>query len=86
MAGHCEDGCFHLPCGAGFQHKGGGFEVMKLAFYTNVSCYLHICGTDICRCGNDLQKIGHNRVGVKRMGTDCFQWCPATGQKAMGTK
>ena len=25
------------------------------------------------------------RVGVKRMGLDSFQWCPATGQGAMGT-
>jgi len=25
------------------------------------------------------------RVDVKRMGTDSFQWCPATGQGAMGT-
>jgi len=25
------------------------------------------------------------RVGVKRMGPDCFLWCPATGQGAMGT-
>ena len=25
------------------------------------------------------------RVGVKRMGPDSFQWCPATGQGAMGT-
>jgi len=26
-----------------------------------------------------------SRVGVKRMGPDSFQWCPATGQGAMGT-
>jgi len=26
------------------------------------------------------------RVGVKRMGSDSFPWCPATGQGAMGTK
>jgi len=25
------------------------------------------------------------RVGVRRMGPDSFQWCPATGQGAMGT-
>jgi len=25
------------------------------------------------------------RVGVKRTGPDSFQWCPATGQGAMGT-
>jgi len=25
------------------------------------------------------------RVGVKRMGPDSFQWCPVTGQGAMGT-
>ena len=25
------------------------------------------------------------RVGVRRMGPNCFQWCPATGQEAMGT-
>ena len=25
------------------------------------------------------------RVGVKRMGPDSFQWCPATGQGATGT-
>ena len=25
------------------------------------------------------------RVGVRRMGTDPFQWCPVTGQGAMGT-
>jgi len=25
------------------------------------------------------------RVGAKRMGPDSFQWCPATGQGAMGT-
>ena len=26
------------------------------------------------------------RVGVRRMGPSSFQWCPATGQGAMGTK
>ena len=26
------------------------------------------------------------RVGVSRMGLNSFQWCPATGQGAMGTK
>jgi len=25
------------------------------------------------------------RVGVRRMGPDSFQWCPVTGQGAMGT-
>jgi len=25
------------------------------------------------------------RVGVRRMGPDSFQWCPATGQGATGT-
>jgi len=25
------------------------------------------------------------RVGVRRTGPDSFQWCPATGQGAMGT-
>jgi len=25
------------------------------------------------------------RVGVRRMGPNCFQWCPVTGQGAMGT-
>ena len=25
------------------------------------------------------------RVGIKRMGPDSFQWCPATGQVATGT-
>jgi len=24
--------------------------------------------------------INISRVGVKRVGPDCFQWCPATGQ------
>ena len=27
-----------------------------------------------------------SRVGVRRMGPDSFQWCPATGQGATGTK
>jgi len=26
------------------------------------------------------------KVGVRRMGPNSFQWCPATGQGAMGTK
>ena len=29
--------------------------------------------------------INISRVGVRRMGPDSFQWCPATGQGAMGT-
>jgi len=36
------------------------------------------------RLRGDLINI--SRVGVKRMGPDSFQWCPATGQRAMGTK
>ena len=26
-----------------------------------------------------------SRVGVRRMGPDSFQWCPATGQGTTGT-
>jgi len=29
--------------------------------------------------------INISRVGVRRMGPNSFQWCPATGQGAMGT-
>ena len=29
--------------------------------------------------------INISRVGVKRMGPDSFQWCPVTGQRAVGT-
>ena len=32
---------------------------------------------------NELTNIC--RVGVRRMGPSSFQWCPATGQGAMGT-
>jgi len=35
------------------------------------------------RLRGDLRNI--LRVGVRRMGPDSFQWCPATGQGAMGT-
>jgi len=31
------------------------------------------------------KQINILRVGVKRMGPDSFQWCPATGQGATGT-
>ena len=39
------------------------------------------------RLRGDLIDILTNiwRVGVRRMGPDSFQWCPATGQGAMGT-
>jgi len=30
--------------------------------------------------------INISRVGVRRMGPSSFQWCPVTGQGAMGTK
>jgi len=30
--------------------------------------------------------INISRVGVRRTGPDPFQWCPVTGQGAMGTK
>jgi len=36
------------------------------------------------RLRGDLINI--SRVGVKRMGPDSFQWCPATGLGAVGTK
>jgi len=29
--------------------------------------------------------INISRVGVRRIGPNSFQWCPATGQGAMGT-
>jgi len=35
------------------------------------------------RLRGDLRNI--LKVGAKRMGPDSFQWCPATGQGAMGT-
>jgi len=35
------------------------------------------------RLRKDLINI--SRVGVRRMGPDSFQWCPVTGQGAMGT-
>jgi len=35
------------------------------------------------RLRGDLRNIC--RVGVRRMGPDSFQWCPATGQGATGT-
>jgi len=35
------------------------------------------------RLRGDLRNIF--RVGVRRMGPDSFQWCPATGQGATGT-
>jgi len=33
----------------------------------------------------DAHLISISRVGVKRMGPGFFQWCPVTGQGAMGT-
>jgi len=35
--------------------------------------------------GGDRMLINICRVGVRRMGPDSFQWCPATGQGATGT-
>jgi len=35
------------------------------------------------RLRGDLTNI--SRVGVRRMGPDSLQWCPATGQGTMGT-
>jgi len=35
--------------------------------------------------GDLIILINISRVGVMRMGPDSFQWCPATGQGAMGT-
>jgi len=35
------------------------------------------------RLRGDLINI--SKVGVRRMGPNSFQWCPATGQGAMGT-
>jgi len=35
------------------------------------------------RLRGDLRNIC--RVGIRRMGPDSFQWCPATGQGATGT-
>jgi len=35
------------------------------------------------RLRGDLINI--SRVGVRRMGPNSFQWCPVTGQGAMGT-
>jgi len=32
-----------------------------------------------------LEHLSYKKVGVKRMGPDFFQWCPATGQGATGT-
>ena len=29
--------------------------------------------------------INISRVGIRRMGPDSFQWCPATGQGSTGT-
>lgn len=33
----------------------------------------------------DLISIGMYRLDVKWVGKDSFQWCPVTGQGAMGT-
>jgi len=33
----------------------------------------------------DQMLINICRVGVRRMGPSSFQWCPVTGQGAMGT-
>ena len=37
------------------------------------------------RLRGDLILTNICRVGVRRMGPDSFQWCPATGQGATGT-
>lgn len=42
------------------RYKGEAFEVMNLVFYTNVTCKLHICGTDVFRARNSLLEAGHN--------------------------
>jgi len=36
--------------------------------------------------GNLINTYRYLQVVVRRMGPDSFQWCPATGQGAMGTK
>jgi len=35
--------------------------------------------------GDLINALNILRVGVRRTGPDSFQWCPATGQGAMGT-
>ena len=35
--------------------------------------------------GCQLVVFSTTRVGVRRMGPSSFQWCPVTGQGAMGT-
>jgi len=37
------------------------------------------------RLRGDLINTYVSSVGVRRMGPDSFQWCPVTGQGAMGT-
>jgi len=35
--------------------------------------------------GDLINAYKYLSVGVRRMGPDSFQWCPVTGQGAMGT-
>jgi len=37
------------------------------------------------RLRGDLINAYKSRVGVRRMGPNAFQWCPVTGQEAVGT-
>jgi len=57
------------------------YPLVLYVSYTSNLCHLNY----LCSCWQFCGALRPWRVGVRRMGPSSFQWCPVTGQGAMGT-